>query len=118
MSTRTNEPIFWTLFGAGGVIVAFFVPMLILITGILSPLGILPQDALSYDRITAFASNGWGMLFLFLVISLSLWHGVHRVVLSLHDFGIKKAAWQRWLLYGGAAVGTIVCAVLLSVLAG
>ena len=115
MSTRTNEPIFWTLFGAGGVIVAFIVPMLILITGILGPLGILPDEALSYERVVAFASTWWGMLFLFLVISLSLWHGVHRVVLSLHDFGIKKAAWQRWLLYGGAAVGTIVCAVLLSV---
>ena len=115
MSRRSNEPIFWSLFGAGGVIVAFFVPMLILVTGILHPLGLLPEGALSYERVIAFTSTWWGSLFLFLVISLSLWHGVHRIVLSLHDFGIKKAAWQRWLLYGGAAVGTIVCVVLLSV---
>jgi len=116
MRTRSSEPIFWSLFGAGGVMTAFFAPMLVLITGILNPLGMLPEGALSYDRVVAFASNGWGALFLFLIISLSLWHGVHRIFLSLHDLGIHKANWQRWLLYGGAAVGTIVCAVLLSVL--
>ena len=116
MSKRTNEPVFWTLFGAGGVVVAFFLPMLILITGVLNPLGMLPDGALSYERVIAFASTWWGQLFLLVVICLSLWHGVHRILLSLHDFGIHKAAWQRWLLYGGAAVGTIVCVVLLSVL--
>lgn len=116
MKKRSSEPIFWSLFGAGGVLVAFFLPMMILITGVLNPLGLLPEGALSYDRMVAFASTWWGEAFLFLIISLSLWHGVHRMFLSLHDFGIHKAMWQRWLLYGGAAVGTVVCAVLLSVL--
>jgi fumarate reductase subunit D len=43
MKARTNEPIFWSLFGAGGVVVAFVLPMLILLTGIAYPLGWLPE---------------------------------------------------------------------------
>jgi fumarate reductase subunit D len=113
---RSSEPIFWSLFGAGGVVVAFFVPMMILITGVLYPLGILPEESLSYDRVMAFASSWWGGLFLFVTISLMMWHGVHRVFLSLHDFGIHKANWQRWVLYGSAAIVTIVSAVLLLLL--
>ena len=36
---RSSEPFFWSLFGAGGVVVAFIVPMLIFITGVAGPLG-------------------------------------------------------------------------------
>lgn len=113
---RSSEPLFWSLFGAGGVVVAFIVPMLAFITGVAGPLGWLGEDALSYERVVAFAPSWPGKLFAFLVISLCLWHGVHRIFLSLHDFGIEKANWQRWLLYGAAAVGTIVAGVLLQLL--
>jgi len=116
MKARTNEPIFWSLFGAGGVVVAFVLPMLILLTGIAYPLGLLPEEAFSYDRMVAVASNPFGKLFILIVISLTLWHGLHRIFLSLHDFGIEKRNWQRWLLYGFAAVCTLVTAVLLLVL--
>ena len=110
---RTNEPIFWALFGAGGVVVAFILPMLIFITGVANPLGLLPDDALSYARVHAFAESWFGQIFLCVVIALSLWHGVHRIFLSLHDFGIEKKNWQRWILYGGAFVGSVVTTVLL-----
>ena len=116
MKARTNEPIFWALFGAGGVVVAFVLPMLIFLTGVAGPLGWLPDGAFSYDRMVAIAANPFGMLFIFIVISLTLWHGLHRIFLSLHDFGIEKRNWQRWLLYGFAAICTIVTGVLLLVL--
>jgi fumarate reductase subunit D len=110
---RTHEPIFWSLFGAGGVVVAFILPMLIFITGVAGPLGWLPADALSYERVLAFAMSWPGRLFLFFVISLCLWHGVHRIFLSLHDFGIEKRDWQRWALYGSAGLGTAIAAGIL-----
>ena len=34
---RSHEPIFWSLFGAGGVLSALIAPILILITGIIAP---------------------------------------------------------------------------------
>jgi fumarate reductase subunit D len=113
---RSSEPFFWSLFGAGGVVVAFIVPMLIFITGVAGPLGLLPEGALSYERVLTFATSWPGKLFLFVVVSLCLWHGVHRIFQSLHDFGIEKANWQRWVLYGSAAIGTIVAGVLLQLL--
>lgn len=116
MKPRTNEPIFWALFGAGGVVVAFVLPMLIFLTGIAGPLGWLPKDAFSYDRMMAVLHNPIGKLFVFVVIAFTLWHGVHRMYLSLHDFGIHKRAWQRWLFYGFAAVCNIVAAVLVLVM--
>lgn len=116
MKARTNEPIFWTLFGAGGVVVAFVLPMLIFLTGVANPLGWLPADAFSYERMVAVLTNPFGKLFVFGVISLTLWHGAHRMRLSMHDFGVHKAAWQGWLFYSFAAVCNVACAVLVLVM--
>ena len=52
---RSNKPIFWSLFGAGGMLSALIGPMLIFITGISVPLGLLlPRDTMNYDRMLAF----------------------------------------------------------------
>lgn len=109
MTKRSNEPVFWSLFGAGGVLAALILPMLILITGIAVPLGVLPPETMAYDRMQAFAANGFGKLFIFTVISLPLWHAAHRIFLSLHDLGIH---WGRmlfkWLCYGLAGLGSLL----------
>jgi fumarate reductase subunit D len=106
---RSNEPIFWSLFGAGGVVVAFILPMLIFITGVAVPLGILPAETLSFARIHGFAAGWPGKIFIFIVITLPLWHGVHRIFLSLHDLGIHRGRTLfRWGLYGLAFVCTIM----------
>jgi fumarate reductase subunit D len=114
-ATRSHEPIFWSLFGAGGVVVAFILPMLIFITGLAVPLGILSPETLAYDRIHAFASTWIGGLFILVVISLSFWHGLHRIFLSLHDLGVNRGKmFFKWLLYGLAALGTLITLVLLA----
>ena len=106
---RSNEPIFWSLFGAGGVIVAFVLPVVIFVTGIAVPLGIMPPETMDFSRIHAFASAWPGKIFIFCVITLPLWHGLHRIFLSLHDFGIHRGrTFFRWALYGLAFVGTIM----------
>lgn len=112
MKTRSNEPIVWLLFGAGGVVVAFILPMLIFLTGIAGPLGWLPQDAFSYDRMAAVLANPFGKIFVFLLIVLCLWHGFHRMLLSLRDLRIHERIWHGWLFYGLAGVLSVVTLVL------
>jgi len=112
--SRSHEPVFWSLFGAGGVVVAFILPMLIFITGVAWPLGWVPTETLAFSRVHTLLENPFGKLFLFIVISLCLWHGCHRVFLSLHDFGIHKKTWQRWMFYGFAAVGSTITLILVN----
>ena len=55
---RSNAPIFWGLFGAGGMLAALFGPMLVFITGLAVPLGLLlPSGTMSYQNMLAFAQN-------------------------------------------------------------
>ena len=110
--TRSNAPIFWGLFGAGGRLSALFVPMMIFITGIAVPLGfLLPAGTMSYPKMLAFAQNFIGKGFIFAIISLSLWFCVHRVYHSLHEFGIHAGMGAKLLCYGIAMLVTVVCAV-------
>ena len=112
--TRSNAPIFWGLFGAGGMLSALFVPMMVFITGIAIPLGfLLPADTMSYPKMLAFAQNFIGKGFIFAIISLSLWFCVHRVYHSLHEFGIHAGMGAKLLCYGIAMLVTVVCAVQL-----
>ena len=108
---RSNAPIFWALFGAGGMLSALTGPALIIITGIAVPLGLLlPHDLMSYPRMLGFSQSIPGKLFIFAVIMLYLWHAAHRIFKSLHDIGIHPSASSRIACYGTALVGTVIAA--------
>ena len=114
MKKRSNAPIFWLLFGAGGVLSALTGVALVLITGVLVPLGwALPQDYLAYPRVLAFAQNWFFKAFLFAVIALFAWHAVHRIYHSLHDLGIHNNAGTWMLCYGSALLITAVSSISL-----
>lgn len=55
---RSNEPIFWSLFGAGGLLAALIGPALVFITGIAVPLVLMNPDTMSYAHMLAFYSTG------------------------------------------------------------
>jgi fumarate reductase subunit D len=111
---RSNAPIFWSLFGAGGVLSALFGPVLVFITGIAALAGFgLPPEALAYSRVLAFAQTMGGKAFLFAVIALFLWHAAHRIYHCLHDFGVHPGIATKVLLYGFAFAGTVAAAALL-----
>ena len=106
---RSNAPIFWSLFGAGGIVSALIGPMLVFITGIAVPTGLLlPRDLMDYPHMLAFAQHWSGKGFAFVVISLFLWHSVHRIFHSLHDFGMRTGMVAKLTCYGVALVGTVV----------
>jgi fumarate reductase subunit D len=103
MKRRSNAPVFWALFGAGGMLAALLGPMLVLITGVLVPLGLLlPRELLSYPRTLAFAQHWMGKGFLFVVVSLFAWHAAHRIFHSLHDVGLRGGVAGKLACYGSA----------------
>ncbi|HYT06841.1 MAG TPA: fumarate reductase subunit FrdD [Rugosimonospora sp.] len=111
---KSNEPIWWSLFSAGGVVAAFLVPVLILITGIAWPLGLLPGDALQFARMQALLSHPLTRVFCFVLISLPLFHWAHRFRFTLIDVGLKSIhTLVAVLCYGAAIAGTIAAAVIL-----
>jgi len=106
---RSNAPIYWSLFGAGGMLSALIGPALVFITGIAVPLGfLLSPDTMSYARMLAFAGNWAGKAIAFAVVSLFMWHAVHRIFHSLHDFGIRTGALASLICYGGALAVTVI----------
>ena len=111
---RSNEPIFWSLFGAGGMLSALVAPILIFITGIIAPIGLwLPSNALDYSRVLGFAQHWLGKLIIVAVISLFLFHAMHRIYHGLHDIGVHAGMGAMVAAYGSALVGTLIAAGLL-----
>ncbi|MEL0629023.1 fumarate reductase subunit FrdD [Psychromonas aquatilis] len=114
---RSHEPVFWGLFGAGGMLTAFLTPMMVLITGLLIPLGLINKTHLNYEKVQAFASTWYGAGILLILIALPIWHTLHRIFHSLHDLGIKRGRdWQQVICYGFAfAVSVFVFTLLLQI---
>lgn len=107
---RSNEPILWSLFGAGGMLAALIGPALVFITGIAVPFGLIfAPDTMSYAHMLALAQSWAGKIFSFAVVSLFLWHAMHRIAILLHDFGVHAVTVVKLLSYGFALLGT-VCA--------
>ena len=101
---KSNKPIFWSLFAAGGTLAAFLAPVLVLLF-LLAALGHVPE-LLIYARLHAFAAHWLGKLFLLTVISLFLWHAAHRLRVTLHDFGLRQDSIVAVVVYLVAAAGT------------
>ena len=111
MKKRSNAPVFWLLFGAGGMLSALFGTVLVFITGIAVPTGrLLPADFMAYPRMLAFAQNWIGKGFLFVIIALFAWHAAHRIFHSLHDVGVHSGALAKLACYGSALAVTLVAA--------
>lgn len=104
---RSNEPVVWSLFGAGGMVAAFFLPALIFAVGLMYPPGLLDGDALSYQRILAFSQHWLGKLCWLVIISLPLWHAMHRIYHGLHDFKVGARPFFFGLCYGFALVVSV-----------
>jgi fumarate reductase subunit D len=100
--TRSHAPIFWLLFGAGGMLAALAGPALVWITGWM--------DLPAYAQVQAVAHSVIGKLFLFFAVALFAWHAAHRILCSLHDVGIHKGLVAKFSCYGVAGILSIVAA--------
>lgn len=110
---QSHKPVIWSLFAAGGTLAAFVVPVLILITCLAVPLGLLPDDVLSYDRVQALLQHPFSKLATFAVLFLVIWHAAHRMRITAHDLGVRNDTLVMLVCYGLAAAGTLLAAVAL-----
>jgi fumarate reductase subunit D len=110
---RSNEPIVWFLFGVGGFFAAFFLPIHILLYGLLFPLGALHDPG--YGRTLSLLENPLTRIYLFLLLGFCFFHAAHRMrhalsdVLDMRHLDLILA----FLFYGGALIGTIAAICLL-----
>ena len=81
------EPIIWFLFGQGIMIGTILLTGWVLVVGLLIPLGIVPSEALAYERAHMLGSNILGRLFLAALLILPLWKGAHHLRSLAVDFG-------------------------------
>jgi fumarate reductase subunit D len=106
---KSNEPFWWALFGAGGMVAALLMPITVVVTGVLAAAGWVPED-----RLWFLLGHPLTRLYLFVLITLPLFHWAHRFRFTLVDLGLKIARGTIAVLcYGSAIVGTLIAAVLL-----
>jgi len=106
---RSNEPIVWSLFAAGGMIAAILGPITIVLTGIAVPAGWITADGL-LDLVR----HPLGRLYIFLLIVPPLFHAAHRFRFTLVDMGLKGLKGILPVLcYGAATAGSLFGAYLL-----
>ncbi|NBE98513.1 fumarate reductase subunit D [Nonomuraea sp. KC401] len=102
---RTPEPYLWLLFSGGGVVAALVLPVLVLLFGVLMPLGVVDWPAVEHLR--ALLDNLVVRLALIVVVTLCLFHAAHRIRFTSEElFGIAK--FDRALAvicYGAALAG-------------
>lgn len=103
------EPIIWLLFGAGLSLGTMLLTGFVLILGLAIPMGLIPAEALDYDRALWLASNLIGRLVLLGVIVLPLWKGAHHLRSLALDFGgAERDGAIGGLLYLAAAAASVL----------
>ncbi|MCP3870039.1 MAG: fumarate reductase subunit D [Gammaproteobacteria bacterium] len=103
---RSNKPMVWSMFAAGGTIAAFVFPALVLLT-FMAAYGKVPE-ILEYEAMRSFAAGWIGKLFLLAVIVPSLWHAAHRLRTALHGLGLRADHAVAYIGYSVAAVGSLL----------
>ena len=104
---RTIEPFWWALFGAGGTMAALFIPVHLFLSGLAIPLEWV--GAPGYEGTLLLVRHPLARLYLFALVSLSLFHWAHRFRFTLYD-GLQLKHLNELiavLCYGSALVGTL-----------
>jgi fumarate reductase subunit D len=100
----------WFMFANGGGVAALFIPVHVLVQGILGPLGIVTVVDRHYDTWYSILSNPIVKLYLLVLISLPFFHFAHRLRYLLVDFGVHaaKGVPAQVIFYGAAVAVTLV----------
>lgn len=100
-----SEVFWWSLFSAGGVLSALFVPVMVLATAFIVPRGASDPVA-TWERVHGVV--GWWpvRLVLFGILAFSLIHCGHRIKHILMDLGLRRLApVLSFVCYGSAFAG-------------
>ena len=111
MVKRTLEPLLWLLFSAGGVVAALVIPVLLLLFGLVFPLGLTPP---SHEHMLAVLGHPLSRVTIFVSCTLLLFHWAHRFRYTLYD-GLQIKHLNELIVlvcYGGVLVGTVAAGYL------
>jgi fumarate reductase subunit D len=100
---RSNKPLVWGPFAAGGTLTAFLTPVLVVLT-LLAAFG-YPPDMFAYERMHALTGHWLIKLGFVVVIGLSLWSAAHRLRITLYDLGLRADTLVATVLYAA----TLAC---------
>ena len=116
MSGRSHEALFWSLFAAGSVLAALFVPALILVSSVFGPFGWRWfADAFAYDGIRDLLQHAIVRAAIGAVVALIAVHACHRLrhlAVDLH--APLPGGLIALVAYGGATAIAVLTAVFLS----
>ncbi len=101
---KSNKPIVWGPFAAGGTLTAFVTPALMLLT-LLTALGHAP-DVFAYETLRAFAGHWLAKAAIAVVVFFSLWSAAHRIRITAYDLGLRADTAVATLVYAIALAGT------------
>lgn len=105
---RSPEPFFWLLFSAGGMVAALVMPVLLLLFGVVFPLGLL--DPPDQAHLLAVVAHPLTRLVLLGIAVLALFHSAHRLRFTL-EHALQLGRFDRVIAvcsYGAAALGSAV----------
>ncbi len=83
---------------------AIFMPVTAFLSGVAVVAGWLDEE-----EVLDAVRHPLGRLYLFGLVSLSLFHGAHRLRYALVDLGAPWLGRRAWLFYGLAVTGTVLC---------
>lgn len=100
------EPLIWFLFGQGIMIGSMLLTGWLLVVGVLHPLGMVPAEALAYERAHALGSSLIGRVVLLGIVALPVWKGAHHI----RHFFIDRGHAEKDGMIGGIsyAIATLV----------
>jgi fumarate reductase subunit D len=110
---RSNRPLGWVVFGTGGFLVALFFPIHILLTGLLQPLGLVPDPGQA--SMLTLLENPLTRIYLGVLLIFAFWHAAYRLrdticdALDLRRLDLLIVS----ICYGAATVASIATIVLL-----
>ncbi len=102
---RSHEPIFWGLFGFGGMVIAFAFPILVALMLYVGATG----DTTPFQLQTV-CSHWWGAGAMFLILLGATFHCAHRILFSLTDLKIHIGTPAKAIAYTLAALLPLVFA--------
>jgi len=109
----TPEPFVWLLFSSGGMVAALTLPVLLVLFGVLIPLGVV--DAPDHAHMYALLRNPFVRVGLIVICALALVHAAHRLRFTV-EHGLRLGRYDPLIAtvcYGGALAGALWAVVLL-----
>ena len=106
---KSNEPFWWALFGAGGMVAALLMPITIACTSFFLALGWVQPS-----HLWQLSGHPLARCYLFVLIAFPLFHWAHRFRFTLVDLGLKAGRGPIAVIcYGTATLGTVLAALML-----